>query len=94
MHPATPHIVVTTKSCIAVGSHFYNLDTVHESFSAIVAEHFVGMYVTNTEHPRAPLLYFKAVDALFQQLVLDYEQNGGYILALDDVRGTFLFLQS
>lgn len=75
MHPETPHIVLTTKSCIAVGAHFYSFATSRETFFAMVAEHFNGGFITNVEHPRAPLLYFKAVDALLDNFVCLYGKD-------------------
>ena len=36
----------------------------------MVIEHFMGASLTNTEHPRAPLLLFKAVDALAVEMRL------------------------
>ena len=65
MHPETPHTVLTTKTCVAIGTHFYSFATTRETFFAMVAEHFNGRFITNVEHPRAPLLYLKAIDALF-----------------------------
>ena len=61
MHPNTPHIVLTTRSCIIEGIHFYNFSRSHDTFAAMVAEHFAGAAITNAEYPRASLLYFKAI---------------------------------
>ena len=72
MQPATPHTVITTQSCVIEGSHFYNFEMLDRSFTALVAEHFAGATVTNTEHTRAPLLYFKAVDALLARFHMEY----------------------
>lgn len=72
MHPESPHVVLTTKSCIAIGTHFYCIATTRETFFAMVAEHFNGRFITNVEHPRAPILYLKAVDAIFSAFTCIY----------------------
>ena len=72
MHPETPHIVLTTRTCVALGCHFYTLATTRETFFAMVAEHFNGRFITNMEHPQAPLLYLKAVDAIFTGFIRIY----------------------
>ena len=41
----------------------------------MVAEHFNGRFITNVEHPRAPLLYLKAIDALFDTFQNVYGPN-------------------
>ena len=75
MHPETPHTVLTTKTCVAIGTHFYSFATTRETFFAMVAEHFNGRFITNVEHPRAPLLYLKAIDALYDTFCGIYGEN-------------------
>ena len=41
----------------------------------MVADHFVGEHVVNTEHTRAPLLLFKGLDAILEDLVTTYGGN-------------------
>ena len=72
MHPGTPHIVITTGHCIAYGVHFYNFHMLHATFAAMVADHFSGMNTVNTEHTRAPLLLFKGLDGILEQLEVTY----------------------
>ena len=72
MQPGTPHIVITTGNCIAYGAHFYSLNTLHATFAAMVADHFVGINTVNTEHTRAPLLLFKGLDATLEKLRVAY----------------------
>ena len=72
MHPGTPHIVVMTGTCVTYGAHFYNMDVLHCTFAAMVADHFVGEHVVNTEHTRAPLLLFKGLDAILEDLFVTY----------------------
>ena len=72
MHPGTPHIVITTGTCVTYGTHFYNMNVLHCTFAAMVADHFVGEHVVNTEHTRAPLLLFKGLDAILEDLLMTY----------------------
>ena len=76
MHPGTPHIVITTSNCVAYGAHFYNLNVLHCTFAAMVAEHFVGRNAANTEHMRAPLLLFKGLDAILEEHTTFYGDEG------------------
>ena len=76
MHPWTPHIVITTSNCVAYGAHFYNLNVLHCTFAAMVAEHFVGRNAANTEHMRAPLLLFKGLDAILEEHTTFYGDEG------------------
>ena len=76
MHPGTPHIVITTSNCVAYGAHFYNLNVLHCTFAAMVAEHFVGRNAANTEHMRAPLLLFKGLDAILEEHTTFYGGEG------------------
>ena len=69
MRPATPHIVVTTSSCVAEGSHYYNFVNLSSTFTGMVAEHFYGALITNSEHPRAALLLCQGLDALLDLFV-------------------------
>ena len=75
MHPGTPHIVITTGTCVTYGAHFYNMSVLYCTFAAMVADHFVGEHVVNTEHTRAPLLLFKGLDAILEDLVISYGGN-------------------
>ncbi|TDL15222.1 hypothetical protein BD410DRAFT_809112 [Rickenella mellea] len=59
MRPGTPHFVVTTKDCLAVGGHFYSAVCFSRSLRAITLEHFFGTMITNTEHPKAPIVLCK-----------------------------------
>ena len=34
----------------------------------MIAEHFVGLSVVNTNHPEAPFIFFKAVDSILVTL--------------------------
>ena len=70
MHPGTPHFVVTTQSCVAYGMHFYSLYALEGTLHAMIAEHFNGGGIVNTEHTQAPLLLLKGVDAVLQEVDL------------------------
>ena len=47
------------------------MKVLHCTFAAMVADHFVGEHVVNTEHTRAPLLLFKGLDAILEDLETD-----------------------
>jgi hypothetical protein len=64
MPPCTPHFVITTDDCLAVGGHFYNYEGVFDTMRAIVVEHYFGDAWTNTDHPSAYIILFKMADEL------------------------------
>ena len=64
MPPFTPHFVLTTEDCFAVGGHFYNYVNMQRTMKAIVVEHYFGLNWVNTEHPTAPIILFKMLDEL------------------------------
>jgi hypothetical protein len=68
MPPGTPHFVITTDDCFAVGGHFYNYDAIFDTMHAIVVEHYFGIVWTNTEHPTSAVLLFKMVAELLHRL--------------------------
>lgn len=59
MQPGTPHFVVTVEDCLALGGHFYNKETFSSTVHSIVLEHYMGLALTNTDHPTVPLTLFK-----------------------------------
>ena len=67
MPPFTPHFVLTTEDCFAVGGHFYNYKCMEKTIEAIVVEHYFGLNWVNTEHPTAPIILFKMLDELLQE---------------------------
>ena len=80
MKPNTPHIVLTTRSCIAEGTHFYNFDHSSDTFAAMVAEHFAGAAITNAEYPKASLLYFKAIGGIADDFQIIYGNDASTTL--------------
>lgn len=61
MRPGTPHFVVTTESCLAVGGHFYCPSTMRATALAMINEHFFGPWITNSEHQKAPIILLKTL---------------------------------
>lgn len=61
MRPGIIHFVVTLEDCLAVGGHFYSSLCYRDSLRAAVLEHYFGDSITNTEHPRCGVAFFKAV---------------------------------
>ena len=70
MPPFTPHFVLTTEDCFAVGGHFYNYECMEKTMEAIVVEHYFGLNWVNTEHPTAPIILFKMLDVVFHNFSL------------------------
>lgn len=68
MRPGTPHFVVTVEDCLALGGHFYNKETFSSTLSSIALEHYMGLALTNTDHPTAPLVLFKLL-SLYQTIL-------------------------
>lgn len=68
MRPNAVHAVLTLEDSIALGGHFYNRSCFKDTFSALVAEFFNPLNVTNAEHRMSTLLLGKymafLVDAL------------------------------
>ncbi len=62
MRPGTPHFVVTVEDCMAIGGHFYSKENFLATLQAIALEHCMGVSITNTEHPTAPLILFKLMN--------------------------------
>ena len=79
MRPATPHIVVTTSSCVAEGSHYYNFNNLDSTFTGMVAEHFYGALITNSELPRAALLLCKGLDALLDLFIESFDDSKKFV---------------
>lgn len=75
MRPCTPHLVVTTTSCVMEGAHFYNFASLRETFAGLVFEHLDGANITNTEHPLAPMLLIKGLDTLYTGLEAKYDRS-------------------
>lgn len=71
MPPGTPHTVLTTFSCVALGMHFYNFDHLGRTFAAMVTEHFCGLSTVNANFTMAPFIFFKAVDSALYTIVRD-----------------------
>lgn len=63
-----------------MGGHFYNKETFSASLQAITLEHCMGIAVTNTEHPTAPLVLFKLLDAYSRLLKSNTILNKGQLL--------------
>ncbi|KAH8108958.1 hypothetical protein DFH11DRAFT_1731524 [Phellopilus nigrolimitatus] len=61
MHPCTPHAALTTIDCLSLGGRFYSCLHYDMTLRAIVFEHYYGVPVTNTEHPKSPLLLMKSM---------------------------------
>ena len=82
MQPNTPHIVLTTRSCIAEGTYFYNFGCSGQTFAAMVAEHFAGAAITNSEYPKASLLYFKAIGGIADDFETIYGNDASTTLCI------------
>lgn len=63
MQPGTPHMVVSLDDCLVIGGHFISSVCYDKSLKAMMLEHYGGTVVTNTEHPRCSLIFFKLLDA-------------------------------
>lgn len=59
MRPGVPHFVVTPRNCIAIGAHFYNTTQAYATLHSMIAEHYLGLHATNTEHLSSFLIWFK-----------------------------------
>ncbi len=62
MGPRTPHFVVIVEDCMAIGDHFYTKEKFSATLRAIILEYCMGVALTNTEHPIAPLVLFKLLE--------------------------------
>ncbi|KAL5522155.1 hypothetical protein ACEPAF_7597 [Sanghuangporus sanghuang] len=72
MPPGTVHAVLTLQDSLALGGHFYNFGTMESTAISLIREHYFGQYLTNTEHPKAPLLLMKGFMALMNS---DYDSK-------------------
>ncbi len=53
---------------MAIGGHFYTKENFSDTLRAIALEHCMGVAITNTEHPTAPLVLFKLLEAYSRSL--------------------------
>lgn len=70
MQPGTPHFVVSLDDCLVIGGHFISSVCYDKSLMAMMLEHYAGTFVTNTEHPRCSILFFKLLDAHLSSMSL------------------------
>lgn len=68
MNPGSPHVVLTTEDCLAVGGHYYGLRSIEKTVHMLVQEHFIGSYITNTSHGKAPFAFFPCLAYLLKRL--------------------------
>jgi hypothetical protein len=61
MRPDTPHAVLTTRHCLAVGGHFFSHDTFGYTLRGLMKDHFFGRFRTNAEHASSGMVLFKLV---------------------------------
>jgi len=59
MQPGTPHFVISTEDCLAVGGHFYSAPTLDKTMMAMVFEHYVGHLTTNTAHSKCGIVFIR-----------------------------------
>lgn len=85
MRPGTPHFVVTTEDCLAVGGHFYCRSTYSATLDALACIHFLGNVLTNTSHDTAPVILFKSME-YWHSYVQSGEQSEGCFLYLHKCR--------
>ncbi|KAI5115273.1 hypothetical protein M0805_001914 [Coniferiporia weirii] len=68
MHAGTPHAVLTTEDSITFGGHYYSNLHLHDTLYCITFEHYLRTVITNTQHMKALLLFFKALSAFVRDI--------------------------
>ena len=71
MPAGTPHFVITTADCFAVGGHFYTISCMLATLEALINEHFMGTDWTNDEYPTAMIYLFKMADDICLRIQAD-----------------------
>lgn len=59
MQPGTPHHIISTEDTIAIGGHFFSTFLFSKTLEALIIEHFVAEFITNTEHTEVHIVLFK-----------------------------------
>ena len=61
MRAGTPHFVITCRSSLTVGSHFYSFGFANRTLTALLTTHHFGLHTTNAEIRESFVYWFKSV---------------------------------
>lgn len=64
MRPGTPHFVISSEDCLAIGGHFYSWKTLDKTMMAMVFERYVGTLTTNTAHSKCGIVFIRMLSYL------------------------------
>jgi hypothetical protein len=68
MRPNIEHVVFTLENTIVIGSHFISEDTLCESMSSGLREHFWGRYGTNTAHLGSEVILCRVLGHYYEKM--------------------------